>query len=152
MSARASPRRGGNSNGLPRAKEKEGEKGRRREERGGGRGGRGVEGRETDTGVKGENAFIYIYEIVDDAMRAYVRFEMHKEPARGRGINLQWEGGRGDKNGRDVRVNIRRTQPGMQNVYKIRSERACEGKGEGEKGREGVSDKTSLHINDGLSL
>lgn len=68
--------------------------------------------------MEGGNAFIYIYEIVDDAMRAYVRFEMHKERARGRGINFQW----GDKNGRDVRVNIRRTQLGMQNVYKIRGE------------------------------
>lgn len=73
---------------------------------------------ERDVGMEGGNAFIYIYEIVDDAMRAYVRFEMHKERARGRGINFQW----GDKNGRDVRVNIRRTQLGMQNVYKIRGE------------------------------
>lgn len=59
-------------------------------------------GRERDGNieVEGGNAFIYIYGIVDDATRAYVRFEMHKERARGRGINFQW----GDKNGRDAFV------------------------------------------------
>lgn len=97
MSARASPRQRGKSNGLPQAKEKESHKGRERGKR------------ERWKYRGGGNAFIYIYGIVDDAARAYVRFEMHKERARGRGINFQW----GDKNGRDGRVNIRRTQLGM---------------------------------------
>jgi len=71
-----------------RESERERERERKREGR---KEGERVGGRER------ENAFIYIYEIVDDAMRGYVRFEMHKEPARGRGINLQREGGRGIK-------------------------------------------------------
>lgn len=55
-------------------------------------------GRKGDAGMEGANAFIYIYGIVDDATRAYVRFEMHKERARSReGINLQRVGGRGMK-------------------------------------------------------
>lgn len=44
-------------------------------------------------GVEGGNAFIYIYGIVDDATRAYIRFEMHKERARGRGGGLISSGG-----------------------------------------------------------
>lgn len=71
--------------------------GRERKRRGERKGGRE---KDRNIGVKGGNAFIYIYGIVDDATRAYIRFEMHKERARGRGINFQW----GVKNGRDAFV------------------------------------------------